>query len=279
MTTVVGVDFSSAAKNHDTWFAQGHLEDGTLVMDTVQPIRREDLFGLMLGLSTPAVAAMDFPFGMPESFLLQIGITDDYKSIEEIWPILAYSDWQDLEEIAAEFVSEHNEPKRVVEYYYPESKSTLHRTNPDLLRMTHKGSDLLHRWWDHTSRPPWHLLPLQPPQEPREKQVTVMETMPGAFLRSIGLPYRYYKGAGQKAVQNREFTLTELGAKSGIALPNLTEWWYACRANSDCLDAVVAATCAAAWWQHAEDFRSPEQQEKAAAQREGWLYAPIRHGV
>ena len=276
MTAIVGVDFSGAAPDRDTWFAHGHLDDGNLALERVQPIRREDLYSLMLRLPVPAVAAMDFPFGLPQEFLPHIGVTDDYKTIDEIWTILAYTDRQDLEDVAAEFVRDYSEPHRVVERHYPESSSTLHRVNPDMLPMTYLGARLLSRWWDHKDRPPWHVLPLEPPSEPPEKCVTVMETMPGAFLRSVRLPYRYYKGKGPISLQNRDRIIDGLGPKSGIALPNLDEWRYACRANTDCLDAVVAAVCAAAWLQGADGFRPPQQQEEAAARREGWLYAPIR---
>ena len=119
MTTIVGVDFSGAATDLNTWFAQGRLDDGNLVLDRVQPIRREDLYNLMLGLTAPAVAAMDFPFGLPEEFLPHIGVTDDYQTIDEIWTILAGIDRQYLEDVAAEFVRDYAEPHRVVERHYP----------------------------------------------------------------------------------------------------------------------------------------------------------------
>ena len=249
------------------------------MLERVQPIRREDLYSLMLGLPAPAVAAMDFPFGLPEEFLPHIEVTDDYQTIDAIWPILALTEWQDLEKIATAFVDDYTELRRVVERLYPESKSTLHRVRPDLLQMTYRGSDLLRRWLDHNNRPPWHVLPLEPPPEPIEKRVTVMETMPGAFLRSIGLPYRNYKGEGPIALQNRDCIMNGLGPISGIALPNLDEWSYACRANDDCLDAIAAAVCAAAWRHRTVDFRSPELGEEAAARREGWLYAPRRQSA
>lgn len=276
MTAIVGVDFSGAARDRNTWFAQGHLDDGNLVLERVQPIRREDLYNLMLGLTTPSVAAMDFPFGLPEKFLPYIGVTDEYQTIDKIWPLLALTEWKDLEAIATAFVDDYTEPRRVVERLYPESKSTLHRVRPDLLTMTYQGICLLSLWLDHNNRPPWHVLPLEPPPEPVEKRVTVMETMPGAFLRSIELPYRNYKGERPQALQNRDRIMNGLEANSRIALPNLNEWSYACRANDDCLDAVVAAVCAAAWWHDPKVFRSAEPSEKAAARREGWLYAPKR---
>ena len=276
MTTIIGVDFSGAAADRNTWYVQGSLEDGTLLLETVQPIRREDLYILMLKLRPPAVAAMDFPFGLPEAFLSDISIGDEYQTMADIWPLLAYTDWQDLQEVASEFVHDYGEPRRATDHLYPEASSTLHRIRPDLLLMTHKGSSLLTRWWDCSDRPPWHVLPLNPPLEHPEEVITLMETMPGAFLRSVGLPYRKYKKAGATALANRERIINGLEHYSGIALPNLSQWRYACRANDDCLDSVVAAVCAAAWKNSTLDFRAPQQHEEAAARREGWLYAPVR---
>ena len=230
----------------------------------------------MLEIPVPAVAAMDFPFGLPEQFLPDIGVGDDFQTIADIWPVLAYTDWQDLKDVVTEFVGDYGEPRRVVDRLYLESKSTLHRVNPDMLLMTYKGASLLSRWWDQNDRPPWHVLPLNPPPGPCEEAVTLMETMPGAFLRSIGLCYRGYKGKGLAALQNRDRIINELALNSGIVMPNLDEWRYACRANTDCLDAVVAAVCAAAWRHRTADFRSPEHLEEAVARREGWIYAPAR---
>ena len=121
---------------------------------------------------------------------------DSYQAIDDIWPILAHTDWQDLQDAATEFVGDYREPKRAVELLYSEAKSTLHRVNPDMLLMTYKGASLLSRWWGHKDRPPWHVLPLNPPPGPCEEAFTLMETMPGACLKSIGLCYRNYKGQG-----------------------------------------------------------------------------------
>ena len=276
MTAIIGVDFSGAARDRDTWFAQGNLDDGNLLLERVQPIRREDLYWLMLEIPVPAVVAMDVPFGLPEEFLPHIAIGADFQTIAEIWPVLAYTEFQDLKNIAAEFVVNYREPRRVVDRLYPECKSTLHRVRPDMLTMTYQGARLLTRWWDQNDRPPWHVMPLDPPPTRSEEVVTLMETMPGAFLRSVNLPYRNYKGAGNIARQKRDTIIHGLAPKSGIVLPNLNECRYACRANDDCLDAVVAAVCAAAWSHDAVDFRIPNDCEETAARREGWLYAPVR---
>ena len=145
-------------------------------------------------------------------------MTDDYQTIADIWSVLAYTDWQDLEQAATEFVDDYTEPRRVADCLYPESMSTLHRVRPDMLLMVHKGASLLSHWWHQKNRPPWHVLPLAPLPEPPEKVVILMETMPDAFLRSTRLPYQRYKGPGPEDLQNRDRIINELADVSGIAL-------------------------------------------------------------
>ena len=143
MTTIIGVDFSGATQDRNTWFAQGCLDDGVLLLERVQPIRREDLYSLMLRIPAPAVAAMDFPFGLPEEFLPHVRVGDGFRTIAEIWPILAATDLQVLGDIATKFVHDYGEPRRVVDCHYPEAKSVLHRVNPDMLPMTYQGASLV----------------------------------------------------------------------------------------------------------------------------------------
>ena len=82
----------------------------------------------------------------------------------------------------------------------------------------------------------------------------------------------------REPLRNRDCIINGLAPNSGIALPNLDNFRYACRANDDCLDAVVAAVCAAAWSHGALEFRTPKPIEEPAARREGWLYTPVRQG-
>ena len=57
-----------------------------------------------------------------------------------------------------------------------------------MLPMTYEGIRLLHRWReDHPRR--WHVPPLERPAPPA-RTVTLLELMPGAFLKAAGLPYK-----------------------------------------------------------------------------------------
>ena len=67
-TTIVGVDFSGAKDERNTWASRGFLApDGALRFESVQPVLREDLFKLPATVPPPAVAALDSPFGVRKS--------------------------------------------------------------------------------------------------------------------------------------------------------------------------------------------------------------------
>ena len=69
MTTIIGIDFSGARSDRNTWLTLGNLtDDGALLLDGAQSIRRADLYDLLPTVPTPAVAALDFPFGVPSQF-------------------------------------------------------------------------------------------------------------------------------------------------------------------------------------------------------------------
>ena len=97
--------------------------------------------------------------------------------------------------------------------------------------------------------------------------------MPGALLKSIGLPYKGYK-KGRAALERRDDILGNLAQASGVDLPNLDRVRLACRANDDCLDAVVAAVGASAWAKDTSRFHHPDSDELADARLEGWIYVP-----
>ena len=113
---------------------------------------------------------------------------------------------------------------------------------------------------------------------PQRETVTLLELMPGALLKSIGLPYKGYK-KGRAALELRDEILGGLAEASGVELPNLDRVRMACRANDDCLDAVVAATGAAAWAKDASRFHHPgDDDELEDAALEGWIYVPRNAG-
>ena len=135
---------------------------------------------------------------------------------------------------------------------------------------------MLHRW--HHERPDrWHVPPLEPTGPPSQR-VTLLELMPGAFLKSVGLPYKGYK-KGRAALERRDQILSGLAEASEVRLPNLDRVRMACRANDDCLDAVVAAVGAAAWARDPSRFHHPNRDELADAALEGWIYVPRLDGL
>ena len=273
MTTIIGVDFSGARSDTNTWIARGWLgENRVLALETVQRIRRAELGDLLPTIPTPAVTALDFPFGVPREFAEYVGMASHCPMMPDFWDAVAAMGLAEYIGQRNRFVVEHGEPRRAGDLkYHRESYSPLHSVNPNMLPMTYHGIRLLHRW--HLDQPlRWHVPPLLAGRIPSET-VTLLELMPGAFLRSIGLPYKGYK-KGQRASQLRDQILGNLADQSDVAITNLPDVQDECRGNDDCLDAVVAAVGAAAWALDRTRFRHPAGDELPDARLEGWIYVP-----
>ena len=272
MTTIIGVDFSGAKVENKTWIAEGVLtEDGALRLNSAQSITRAVLCDLLAIIPPPAVIGMDFPFGVPAAFTKYISTSAQAFEMPDVWRTVAAMDKNEFITARNNFVRDNGEPKRYGDKLYrPESFSPLHDVNPNMVPMTYEGSCLLRRLnQDHPQR--WYVPPLDAPVELSDA-VTLLEVMPGAFLKSIGLPSKGYK-KGKRTVALRELIMARLAKKSGIALPNLYSVRTNCLDNDDCLDAVVAAVCAAAWAYHQSGFHHPAGgAELDYARREGWIY-------
>ena len=280
MTTIIGVDFSGHRDDRNTWMASGKLaDDGALVLDSVHPVRRDDLYDTLTKVTTPAVAALDFPFGVPRAFADFLDPKKVLWDMADVWQVVAGLAATEFVDRRGDFVNRRpdlplseREPKRAGDLaHHRESYSPLHTVNPNMLPMTYEGIWLLHRWHcEHPCR--WHVPPLEP-TGPERDRVTLLELMPGAFLKSVGLPYKGYK-KGRAALERRDDILSRLAEASAVDLPDLDRVRMACRANDDCLDAVVAAVGAAAWAKDASRFHHPGEDELADAKLEGWIYVP-----
>ena len=273
MTPIVGVDFSGHREDRNTWVALGRLDaGGALLLDSVHPARRADLHELLAAIPTPAVAALDFPFGVPAEFAAHLSPKFPPRAMPDLWQTVSGMPAGDFLAARDRFVADHGELKRSGDArHFPESYSPLHRANPNMLPMTYEGIRLLHRW--HQNRPQrWHVPPLEPPARPAQS-VTLLELMPGAFLKAIGLPYKGYK-KGRRCWDLREKITGALATASGIPVPNLESVRMGCHASDDFLDAVVAAVGAACWAQDNDRFRHPLSDERVLAQLEGWIFAP-----
>ena len=273
VTTIVGVDFSGHRDDRNTWVARGRLESGAaLRLDSVQPARRADLHDLLATVPTPAVVALDFPFGVPAEFAADLSPKRPPRAMPDLWRTVSGMSAGDFLAARDRFVANHGELKRSGDArHFPESYSPLHRVNPNMLPMTYEGIRLLHRWHvEHPER--WHVPPLESPGRP-DRSVALLELMPGAFLKAVGLPHKGYK-KGRRAPELRARITGALAAASGVPLPNLNAVRMGCHASDDFLDAVVAAVGAACWARDDGCFRHPRPHELALARMEGWIYVP-----
>lgn len=276
MTTIIGVDFGGGWADDKTWLTQGHLgqDSRVLTFDDPRMIRRDELFTLLANISTPAVAALDFPFGVPRHFVEYIGIDVQDPQMPDVWRRLSHIHAENLIARRHHFVADHGEHQRSGDQRHrPESYSPLHLVNPVMLGMTYAGIYLLHQW--HQDQPQrWHVPPLEMPNQ-GEHLVTLLETMPGALLKSLGLDYDGYK-QGKDWLNRRTHIVDNLPGVSGVDFEVCGDVRKMCltKSKDDCLDSLIAAVCAAMWAQDRNRFHHPADSEMDDAMLEGWIYVP-----
>lgn len=273
MTTIIGIDYSGAKSDRNTWVAQGKLKpDGEIELRRAFPIIRQDVISLLKKVSPPAIAAIDFPFGVPSCFIKSLRGDCNSTEMSEVWKIIGSLRQEEFIAKRDSFIEELGyEPKRVGdEKYFSESFSPLHKFNPNMLPMTYYGINMLYEL--HRSIPDrWVVPPLQSSSDMTGGAVTLLETMPGAFLKAIGARHKGYKTA-QNAIENRESIIKIIERRFNITLPSAMR--MGCMANDDCLDSVVATIAAACWARDSAAFRHPNAAELPAAKLEGWIYVP-----
>ena len=280
-TTILGVDFSGAKSDKNTWVTWGTLSGNSLEISSCEPTPRAELAILLGSAPKNTIAALDFPFSVPREFASYL--LPSAEDMPELWNATANMEFQDFMALRDGFVLEHGEPYRRGDLYFPECYSCLHKANPNMVPMTFRGMQMLDGLWRSGCRVP----PL--PNETRTGPL-LLESMPGAALRALGLPFKGYK-KGQNALSLRRQILDGLGTMSGVGLPNLSRFRDYCLESDDCLDSVAAAVAACLWNKDPTMFRlpqdgpgdvsrrggtpNPNENELRTAQLEGWLYAPV----
>ena len=291
---IVGVDFSGAASDDKTWLSQGELTQGQsgdlelvpeLVLEECRRVSRVECADIFEAAPAGTVASLDFPFSVPRRFAAYW--IPEARSMPDLWSAAAGMGYPDFLALRDAYVAIHGETKRACDLRFPECYSCLHKANPNMVPMTFRGMQMLDRLWAAGCQVP--PLASQNPGGPVLPVLPVLlEAMPGAALKALGLPHKGYKN-GVKALDLRRQILNELPVRSGVAIPNLPDYHERCMASHDCLDAVVAAVTAVLWARQPELFWRPEdpgssrsglemggeEDHLESASLEGWLYAPV----
>ena len=297
--TIVGVDFSGAQADTNTWIAEGFIETddsdeskkGTVILESCKPVPREKLTELLKALPHDAIAALDFPFSVPTAFSRFLGHTD--SDMPPLWSAIAGREREEFFSQRDEFVKQYGELLRAGDLHVPGCYSCLHDTNPNMVPMTYHGMKMLNTLWQQTE------CQVPPLEIPGRKGAVLLEVMPGAALKAFGLPDKGFK-SGKKAFDNRQKILRELPKSSGVNVINLRDFSDEAMFADHALDAMVAAVTAAKWAMDDSEslFKRPSKRssvadvlakyegkrkispgidhltEEEAARKEGWIYVP-----
>ena len=284
MVKIIGVDFSGAKADAATWVTQSLREGDGLRILSCQQMKRAELTELLASLPVETVAALDFPFSVPQEFA-QFWEPSAHE-MPALWQSAASMEYDQFLDLRDRFVADRGEPMRRGDLYFPECYSCLHKFNPNMVPMTFRGMQMLHQLWEAGCRVP-------PLDDSGRSGPFLLESMPGAVINSFGLPHKGYKN-GKRQTQLREQVLDGLQEQSGISIANFGEFRDQCLESHDCLDSLVAAVAAALWDEDPAQFRCPGDSpeippvegrrraspgamamaELEAAKLEGWIYAP-----
>jgi hypothetical protein len=266
---IIGVDFSGARSDQNTWMARGVADGPTLTLAECRPIYRAELTELLAAATVPTVAALDFPFSVPRSFA-RIW-TPSAEAMPDLWAAAGGMELEQFIALRDRFVAQQGEPRRLADTHFPECYSCLHQANPNMVPMTFRGMQMLRRLWAAGCGIP-------PLEGANRNQTVLLEAMPGAALKAFGLPYKGYKN-GKRAGPLRQQILENLGAGSSVDIEGLPRFLERAGQEHDCLDAIVAAVVATLWAGDPTIFRCPEPVQSPAfdpvVMLEGWLYAPV----
>ena len=225
-TTIVGVDFSGAADRNATWVTKATLQNDTLIVNSCyRPSLARDkalqaLEKLLRELLPCAVAALDFPFSVPQKFAEKL--VPNPSTMPDVWRAVAnIKDYSQFDKLRRCFVEHNGAMMRRGDAHFGGPFSPLKAVNPDMLPMTFYGMRMLHSLWQNSG--------CRIPPEPcgDRRGPILFETMPGVLLRIFVLPHEKYKKTyrDQKvARKNRETILAGLSDKktTGVSLENLT---------------------------------------------------------
>ena len=145
MVEILGVDFSGAALDNNTWVAAGTLTHAGLELRECFPSSRDQVAGMLLDLPAGSVAALDFPFSVPRPFAEYW--THGAIDMTQLWAAAAVMESVGFMKLRDDFVSRHGEPKREIDKSHTESYSCLHKANPNMVPMTFRGMQMLARLW------------------------------------------------------------------------------------------------------------------------------------
>jgi hypothetical protein len=84
MTTVLGVDFTSAPRHaKPITVARGRLADGGFALAAIEPLADWAAFERLLDAPGPWIGGFDFPFGLPREAVVDLGWPQDWRALVE----------------------------------------------------------------------------------------------------------------------------------------------------------------------------------------------------
>lgn len=271
---LVGVHFSSVKPPNPTWIAWGVERGGALVLEGVEHVGVT--LPERLARHTPRVLALDAPFGVPLAFARSLVnlVTNGSQILEH----LAVANPAELDAAWATFATEHPGALRLTEAITHGAPSVT-TPRPPLWRTTRALAKLLWSLRDRVAVLPFDALELTPTRS------MVLETLPGATLRILGLPYARYRESPDLPLPESVGTATRLAIVKGLGpalaplgvridVHNTVADGCAADHGGDALDAVLSCVTAHLATRGLWSPPPLAGHNAVRAQVEGWIVRP-----
>ena len=274
MVNIIGGDYSGAQTDRNTCVVTGTLKCGQLHLELSCWVTRGTLAAMLETMAGTTVAAIDFPFSVPQEFAKHWN--PNAQRMTDLWKQAAGMTYEDFKEVRAEFFAKQKrEPKRCTDRVSPRAQSPIHAGRPTMLPMTFYGMQLLHRISVTGGAGSTVLIPplSHPVRGCGKPGLVLMETMPGAVLGNLDLPNSGYKNA--QATDLRKSILCRFLKSVPLEVVLSPTLKADCISHDDVLDAVVAAAVAAVRTARPSYLHGPPIPRvagRAQIELEGWIY-------
>ena len=269
---LVGLHYSSSKPPNPTWMAWGSERAGALVVDHVEHLGAT--LTERLSRSVPRLVGVDAPLGVPMGLARKLVplVTNGSQVIEH----LVASPASQLDAAWAAWATEHPGALRHTDAITHGTRS-ITGVRPPLWRALRGVAQLLWGLRDRVAVVPFDTLELAPSRN------TVVEVLPGATLRLLGLPYAIRHGDASDAsateiTAERMTTLSKLGEALlayGVRVEVPPHVASVCAQDAgDALDAVLSLVTV---YLATRGHWTPPPLSGVAASRalvEGWIVRP-----
>ena len=268
---IFGIDFTSApGRKKPLTVAEGELKQGNLVIQKIHALASFDEFEDFLKQKGPWIAGIDFPFGLPGSFLSTLGLSHDWPSYTRKLTRRSRTEFEKkIKAFKSKHASPYKEPLRFTDVL-ASAQSPLKLVNAPVAKMFYEGSKRILK--SGASILPCH---------PKKGNRIILEAYPALVARRFAESYKseakdtsQKKSARKKIISGilSSYLKTEFGFL--VKIEDELKYTMQNDYKGDSLDAVLCSLQTAWAWRQGKPNYGIPAGNKSLTQSEGWIVDP-----